>query len=164
MSQPKTCLKYKLLFVCKGNICRSPLAFFTLKELLKKYSGKYHFVIASGGTEDYNIGKKAHPLSERIGKENGIDISSHVARQIKQVDVQDADIIVVMDRENKQRVLELFGNGIDSKVYLLTSFSQSKTIDIPDPYKMPYTSYQQSYKMIREGCLGLIEKLLSQTL
>ncbi|RKY12558.1 MAG: hypothetical protein DRP65_00865 [Planctomycetota bacterium] len=160
VSQPETPLKYKLLFVCKGNICRSPLASFTLEKLSQKHSGKFQLIITSGGTENYNIGKKAHPLSERVGQENGVDLSSHIARQIQQFDVQDADIIIVMDDENRQRVLDLFGDEISPKIHLLMSFSQSKNADIPDPYKMPYSRYQQTYKMIREGCLGLIDELL----
>jgi len=134
-----------------------------LQELSRKCLKGFKLLLRSGGTEAYNIGKEVHPLAKRVGKENGIDLSNHIARQITNEDVQSSDLIIVMDHENKKRVVELFGKGIEPKVHLLMSYSLNNDADIPDPYKRPYYYYQRTFQMIQEGCLHLIEYLASQS-
>ncbi len=152
--------KYNLLVICKGNIIRSPLA----SEIIRKESIKMtlnnRLEIRSVATENYNIGTGAHPNTIKVGLENGYDISKHLAKQVDIDDIDWADLIIVMDNENKERLVELFGSRAENKIRLLLSYSDNKLTDVLDPYEKNYEYYQQTFNIIKKGCIDFLNIFL----
>jgi len=122
-----------LLFVCLGNICRSPLAESLFKFNLEKKGKLAFFKIDSCGTSNWHQGEKADHRTLKNAKENGVYIT-HLAKQITQNDVNQFDYLFVMDNENYKNVLQMFPES-EKKLFLLTHFSKIKHNQIiPDPY------------------------------
>ncbi len=144
----------KILFVCKGNICRSPFA----EALIRKagYDG-----CRSAGTENYHIGKTADVTAIEVAKEFGIDLTNHVARQVQRDDIERAEHIIVMDVENLNRLNELFGKTSKRlpPINLLGEYLRKGLVDIPDPYRKTKGEYRKSFKLIEECCQALIQIL-----
>jgi len=144
----------KILFVCKGNICRSPFA-----EALVRKAG--YDECRSAGTENYHIGKPADVTAIEVAKEFGIDLTSHVARQVQQDDIERAEHIIVMDIENLNRLNELLGETLKGlpPTNLLGEYLRKGVVDIPDPYRKSMEEYRKSFKLIEERCQALIQIL-----
>ena len=145
----------RILFVCHGNICRSPMAEFIMKYLVKQ-SGK-DFIIASAATTTEELGNDIYPNARAELKKHGIPFEHRQARQIKARDYNDWDFIIAMDRENLNDILYVVGNDPDKKVRLLMSFTgQEKSVS--DPW---YTrDFFRAYNDIYQGCEALLEFLL----
>ena len=145
-----------ILVVCTGNICRSPLAAALLRSTAKK-RGFETLEVLSAGTTDYKEGEGADLTVMQIARDHGLDLSSHVARQVRLSDIQWADLIIVMDRDNALRLREMFGDSLQQKVSPLMRFVDNATrLDVPDPYKRNYREYMKAFSLIRKGCDGLI--------
>jgi protein-tyrosine phosphatase len=129
-----------ILVICIGNICRSPMAEGLLKQALPGKS------IRSAGLGAL-VGRPADPLSVQIMAEQGIDISEHRAQSISTRMVQEADLILTMDLEQKQRV-ETDYVGSRGKVFRLGEFAK---LDIADPYRQGIDSFRAAHSLIRQG-------------
>jgi len=142
----------KILFVCLGNICRSPLAEGIAKDKAKKLN--LDIYIDSAGTSSYHRGEKPCSNSIAIAKKYGIDISSQTSRPINQDDIKNFDIIIAMDEQNKK---DLLARGFHH-VKKLGSFASYNNQDVPDPYYYDgLEGFELVYKMIDE----CIEDMLS---
>lgn len=146
---------YKILFVCHGNICRSPMAEFIFNDLVKK-CGIDGIISESAATSTEEIGNGVHYGTAAILRRLGIDCSKKRARQITRADFEKFDLIIGMDSENIRNLLRLSANRFDDKIHSLLDFTDNPR-NISDPW---YTGdFEQTYRDISEGCEGLLAAL-----
>jgi protein-tyrosine phosphatase len=148
----------KILMVCLGNICRSPLA----EEILRSKLPKKDFIVDSAGTGDYHIGRQPDKRSIAIAREKGLDIASQKARQFTAKDFRDFDIIYVMDQSNYTNVVRLAPNEeAKQKVNLiLNELFPGENVDVPDPFYGLENGFNSVYDMLDEACDSIAKKLL----
>ena len=146
----------KILFVCHGNICRSPMAEFVMKDLVNKKGMADQFEIASAATSTEEIGNPVYPPAKRKLKEHGISCEGKTARQMTKADYAYYDYIIAMDRFNLRNMTRFAGNDPDNKVSLLMDFT-SRPGDVDDPW---YTGdFDTTWEDVYEGCVGILKKL-----
>lgn len=148
----------KILMVCLGNICRSPLAEGILQD--KVFKSGLTWSIESSGTNSYHTGEPPHPLSQKVAKLNGIDISKQRARRFTVSDFDMYDKIYALAKDVMEDIRRIAKNKYDeSKVDLLMNeLYPGKNMDVPDPYYGTEAGYHEVYKMIDEVCDSIIEK------
>ena len=147
----------KILFVCHGNICRSPIAEFVMKDLVKKAGRANEFHIASAAVSREEIGNPVHPGTRKILKEHGISTAGKYARQMTKQDYEDYDYLIAMDRWNIRNMMRILGEDPQQKIHLLLDFADSHG-DIADPW---YTgNFEVTYRDVVRGCEGLLKYLL----
>ena len=154
----------KILMVCLGNICRSPLAEGILQH--KVNAAGLSWKVDSAGTANYHVGEPPHKLSQKVAKINGIDISGQQCRQFKKEDMLAFHKIYVMDSENYMNVKQISGELWDeSKVdLLLNELHPGKNMDVPDPWYGTEEGYHKVFKMISDACDVIIEKYAIPTI
>lgn len=140
----------KILFVCHGNICRSPMAEFILKDMVKKAGRMADFEIASVAVSREEEGNPVYPPARRELAKHGIACDGHAARQITAADLAHFDHIYYMDASNARYLQRLFGEKAAKCQPLLSR-------DVADPYY--YGGFQQTYGDIEEGCMRILEEL-----
>ena len=146
----------KILFVCHGNICRSPMAEFVMKDLVNKKGMADQFEIASAATSTEEIGNPVYPPAKRKLKEHGISCEGKTARQMTKADYTYYDYIIAMDRFNLRNMTRFAGNDPDNKVSLLMDFT-NRPGDVADPW---YTGdFDSTWDDVYEGCVGILKKL-----
>jgi protein-tyrosine phosphatase len=148
----------KILMICLGNICRSPLAEGILQD--KAFKAGLTWSIESAGTNRYHTGEPPHPLSQKVAKMNGIDISNQRARRFTSSDFEAYDKIYVLAEDVMQEMKSIAGKKFDpSKAELLMNeLYPGKNMDVPDPYYGSEAGYHEVYKMIEEVCDAIVEK------
>lgn len=148
----------KILMVCLGNICRSPLAEGILQE--KAEAAGLHWVVESAGTNGYHIGEAPHKLSQKVALLNGIDISCQKARRFRAADFDEYDFIYAMAEDVIDEMKYIAKHRYDaSKVDLLMNLLHpGKNQDVPDPWYGTESGYHEVYLMISQACDKLIEK------
>lgn len=150
----------KILMVCLGNVCRSPLA----EGILASKLPKDKFFVDSAGTGDYHVGKQPDVRSIAVAKKNGIDITKQKARQFSEKDFEDFDYIYAMDHSNQQDILELTNTpSHEKKVNLiLNELFPSENVDVPDPYFGVENGFTNVYQLLDEVCEVIANKLQRQ--
>ena len=151
----------KVLFVCLGNICRSPTAEGVFIHLLQQQGRMEQFVVDSAGTSAYHVGESADKRSIAVANKRGIHLPS-IARQFVVQDFDTFDIIVAMDHSNKQNILSLARNSVDiSKVHLFRDFDPTspKGTSVPDPYYE--NNFDEVLDICIRGCEGMISHFAS---
>lgn len=145
----------KVVFVCMGNICRSPMAEGVFAHLVKQAGLSHMIEVDSCGTGSWHIGESPHRGTQRMLAQAGIDYRHH-ARQLSHADLQEADYLIAMDSENL-RAIQRFGRT-DAKVGLLLDYAKGvEASDVPDPY---YTDrFEEVYELVEAGCRGLLEHI-----
>lgn len=149
----------KILMVCLGNICRSPLAEGILKEKIEKYDLDWE--VDSAGTGHWHAGEKPDPRSIAVGKNYGVDISRQRARQIKPKDLDYYDHILVMDDSNLRDVQQMASNDCQKKKIrriLELSESSNDIQNVPDPY-YDDNGFEYVFRLLDNACDQLIRKL-----
>lgn len=152
--------KIRVLFVCMGNICRSPMAEAIFKDLVTKAGLSDQFYVDSVGTDAYHGGEPAHRGTQRVLAEHGIRCES-VSRQVTRADLEKVDYIVAMDRSNASDLQAMAAKAaLDGCLCLLLSFAEGQQgssrsiLDVPDPY---YTgNFEEVYRLVEAGCKGLL--------
>ena len=148
-----------ILFICHGNICRSPLAEFVMNYLTERQGLAGKFQIASAATSREELGNDIHPGTRRVLEREGIPFSSRQARQITKSDYEAYDYIIAMDRANLRNLERLLGGDPEGKFFLFLEFAGEHR-DIADPW---YTgNFDETYRDIKQGCTALLEFLLQQ--
>ncbi|HIC32938.1 MAG TPA: low molecular weight phosphotyrosine protein phosphatase [Flavobacteriaceae bacterium] len=139
----------KILMVCLGNICRSPLAEGILKSKLNS-----NFIVESAGTAAYHVGNKPDPRSIAVARQNGLNITNQRARKFTKQDFEDFDIIYAMDNSNYQNIIGLAENSQQKeKVKLILNESfPDKNLDVPDPYYGGDKGFENVYNMLDHAC------------
>lgn len=150
----------KILMVCLGNICRSPLA----EGILQSKLPRNQFIVDSAGTGDWHIGRQPDSRSIAIAKSNGLDISRQRGRLFTATDFETNDYIFVMDNSNYKDVMRLAPNAeAKSKVSLiLNELFPDENVDVPDPYFGLEDGFSNVYGMLDEVCEIIAEKLIAK--
>ena len=147
----------KVLFICHGNICRSPMAQFVFEDMVSKRGLSDLFEIDSAATSREEIGNGVHSGTLRKLRQVGVPVHAHRARQITVEDYRHFDYIIAMERYNLTNLRNVIGEDVDKKVYLLLSFAGVDR-DIADPW---YTgNFDVTYDDIKTGCAALLDFLL----
>lgn len=146
----------KILFVCLGNICRSPMAEFVMKDLVKKAGLEDEFEIESAATSREELGNPVYPPVFRLLREHGMDCSRKTARQLCQKDYEKYDCLIGMDQQNLYNMQRICGGDPDHKLHLLLDFT-NRPDDVADPW---YTGdFLATWQDVNEGCRGLLKAL-----
>ena len=150
---------YSILFVCHGNICRSPMAEFVLKDMVEKRGLAGAFYIASAATSREEIGNGVHPGTRRKLAEFGISTAGKRAVQLTVADYDKYDLLLGMDGANLRNMRRILGGDPEGKVRLLLDFT-NRPGEIADPW---YTgNFDQTYIDVRDGCAALLTRLLGE--
>jgi len=146
----------KILMICLGNICRSPLAEGILKHLSDKKNLDWE--IDSCGTGSWHIGSQPDKRSQAVALKNGIDLSKQRARQINKKDLEYYDLLITMDQDNYNTIKRMTSNDQEKKIHLLTNFANpNMNAAVIDPY-YDDTLFEQVFKQIYSACEAIIEK------
>lgn len=146
----------KILFVCHGNICRSPMAEFVMKDLVKKHELQDMFYIESAATSTEEIGNEVYPPAKRKLAEHNISCKGKTARQMTQSDYNRFDLLIGMDEWNIRNMLRIFGGDPEGKIHKLLDYTKRKG-DVADPW---YTGdFDATWRDVTEGCQCLIDSL-----
>lgn len=146
----------RIMFVCHGNICRSPMAEFLLKDMVDKRGIADHFEIESAATTNEEIGNPVYPgTRKRLAKE-GISVDGKVAKRLRADDYDKFDMFIGMDQENMRDMMRLFNGDPEGKVHKILEFAGVDR-DVADPW---YTGdFDATYDDIYDGCIGLLGML-----
>ena len=146
-----------VLFVCHGNICRSPMAEFIMKDLVEKAGLADRFEIASAATSTEELGNPVYPPVRAVLAEHGIGCGGHAARQLTRADYGRWDLLVGMDRANLRDMARICGGDPDGKLRLLMEYTGEPDREVADPW---YTrDFQAAWRDISAGCRGLLRAL-----
>ena len=146
----------KILFICHGNICRSPMGEFVMKDLVKKAGLEDRFSIASAATSTEEIGNCVYPPARRKLAEHGISCAGKTARQLKRGDYQEYDLLIGMDRANIRNMNRICGGDPEGKIHLLLEYA-GRDGEVADPW---YTGdFEATWQDVLAGCTGLLEQL-----
>ena len=153
----------KVLFVCHGNICRSPMAEFVLKDMVKKKGMSDSFFIASAATSTEEIwggrGKPVYPAARKELARHGLSCDGKYAVQLKREDYNKYDYLIGMDTANIRNMGRMCGGDPDGKIYKLMTFAGSDR-DVADPW---YTGdFRTTYNDVVEGCGGFLEFVMTE--
>lgn len=147
---------FKMLFVCHGNICRSPMAEFVMKDLVKKAGLESQFHIESAATSTDAIGSPVYSPARRKLAEHGISCTGKTARQLTRSDYNKYDLLIGMDRANLRNMQRICGGDSDGKIHLLMEFTD-RPGDVADPW---YTDdFETTWRDVLEGCQRLLSQL-----
>lgn len=146
----------KILFICHGNICRSPMAEFVMKDLVQKTGLSDHFYIESAATSTEEIGNEVYPPAKRKLAEHGISCKGKTARQMTRSDYQRFDLLIGMDDWNIRNMTRIAGGDPEGKIHKLLDYTDRKG-DVADPW---YTGdFDATWRDVTEGCRELLKSL-----
>ena len=149
----------KILFVCHGNICRSPMAEFVMKDMVKKAGLESEIKIASAATSMEEIGNRVYPPARRKLAEHGIGCEGKTARQMTRRDYQEYDLLIGMDSANLRNMNRISGGDPEEKIHPLLEYA-GRNGEVADPW---YTGdFEATWQDVLAGCTGLLEQLKGQ--
>jgi len=151
-----------VLFVCLGNICRSPLAEGVFQALAAEAGMKDLCRVDSAGTGAYHVGEAPDPRSVAVAHEHGIALEG-LARQVTPHDLERFDWIVAMDASNRRSLQALPGPGSPPRIVLLRDFDpESPGADVPDPYYGGGDGFERVFEIVNRSCRSLLQEILVQ--
>lgn len=147
----------KILFLCHGNICRSPMAEFIMKDLVQKAGLESQFHIESAATSTEEIGNPVYPPARRKLAEHGIDCTGKTARRLENRDYDQFNLLVGMDKANLRNMYRICGGDYAGKLHLLMEFTDRPDAEVADPW---YTGdFEATWQDVLAGCRGLLDFL-----
>ena len=148
----------KVLFICHGNICRSPMAEFVMKDLVRKAGLDDKIYVASAATSTEEIGNSVYPPVKRKLAEHGIDCAGKTARQMTRTDYREYDLLVGMDNANIRNMNRISGGDPDGKISKLLEYA-GRADEVADPW---YTGdFEATWQDVLAGCTGLLDKIMT---
>lgn len=146
----------RILFVCHGNICRSPMAEFVMKDLVRKAGLEWKYEIASAATSSEELGNPVYPPARRKMAEHGISCAGKTAHRMTKADYDEYDLLICMDRMNYRNMHRICGEDTEGKIHLLMDYT-SRPGEVADPW---YTGdFEETWQDVNEGCQGLLRVL-----
>ena len=146
----------RILFICHGHICRSPMAEYIMKELVKREDVADDWEIESAAVSREEIGNPVYPPARRKLLEQGIPCGQHAARQMTRADYDRFDLLIGMDRSNLRTMQRICGGDPEGKIFRLLDFT-GQAGDVADPW---YTGdFEATYRDIKAGCEGLLLRI-----
>lgn len=145
-----------IIFICHGNVCRSTMAEFLMKDMLKKEGLEREFSVFSRGTSTEELGNPVHPGTRRILNNLGISCDGKYARQITKEECQKADMLIIMDERNRRNLAPFLQSGQEEKVFTLLGFAGLDR-DISDPWYSH--DFESTYRDVLLGCTALLKEL-----
>jgi protein-tyrosine phosphatase len=157
--------KVSVLFVCMGNICRSPTAQGVFENLVRSRNLQHIIEIDSAGTHAYHVGESPDSRSRSAALLRGIDLSSQRARKVAAQDFERFDLVLAMDRSNYADLARLVSSESHEKIHLFMNFSEVWDADeVPDPYYGGSQGFHQVLDMVEDASLGLLSYIESNYL
>ena len=151
---------YNILFICYGNICRSPMAEMIFKDLIYKNNKKYMFNCDSKATSMEEFGNGIYPKAKKVLEDHNVTIEKHYASMVKKEDYDKYNYIICMDNMNYNQLISIFNGDKDNKIKMLMSFTNNDE-EIEDPW---YTNrFEKVYDQINKGCNGLFNYLVEKS-
>lgn len=148
----------KVLFVCLGNICRSPMAEAVFQKMVDEAGLSNQITVDSAGTGSWHVGEKAHRGTRRVLSQHGIEYNGR-ARQVRSQDLDPQTYVIAMDQSNLTDLERAFGSH--PRLYRLLDFaSQNEVRDVPDPYYNG--NFEYVYQLVSDGCAGLLATIREQ--
>jgi protein-tyrosine phosphatase len=152
----------RVLFVCMGNICRSPTAEGVFRKLLAERAPHLDVLVDSAGTHEYHAGHPPDPRAVRAAERRGVDITALRARQVMVRDFERFELVLAMDQLNRQVLLEQAPPEFHSRIRLFLEFAPHLgRLDVPDPYYGGSTGFEYVLDLVEEAGMGLLEHLKS---
>ena len=149
----------KILFVCHGNICRSPMAEFVMKDMVRKAGLENEIRISSAGTSAEELGNPVYSPVRRLLKEHGIDCAGKTARRMIPGDYGAYDLLIGMDEANLRNMRRLCGGDPEGKIHRLLEYA-GRQGEVADPW---YTrDFEATWRDVNDGCRGLLDLLMSE--
>jgi protein-tyrosine phosphatase len=154
----------KVLFVCMGNICRSPTAHGVFARYLRERAPELDVEVDSAGTHDYHVGSPPDPRAIAAAARRGVDLTAQRARLVKVADFQRHDLIVAMDRLNREVLLDLSPAAYRERVRLLMEFAgvpldDGEQLDVPDPYYGGAVGFERVLDLVEQAADGLLAEI-----
>ncbi|MCB1761245.1 MAG: low molecular weight phosphotyrosine protein phosphatase [Gammaproteobacteria bacterium] len=152
--------KVKVLFVCMGNICRSPTAHGVFERLLAEEGLQHLIEVDSAGTHAYHVGQSPDRRARESAMRRGIDLSGQRARQAVREDFGVFDYILAMDQDNFHGLLKICPPGQEEKIHLLMDYApEFRTREVPDPYYGGETGFEKVLDMVEAAAVGFLSEL-----
>lgn len=150
----------RVLFVCMGNICRSPTAEGIFTQLIKEQGLEHLIQVDSAGTHAYHVGDAPDERAQEAARKRGIDLAQLRGRQVRPDDVQNFDYVLAMDYDNYENLLNICPEGYESRVTLFLSHaSRLEAEEVPDPYYGGESGFEHVLDMTEEASRGLLDKI-----
>jgi protein-tyrosine phosphatase len=149
------------LFVCLGNICRSPLAHVVLQAKVSGRNLEHRVLVDSCGTGGWHVGGGADPGSVAVARRHGLDLSGHSARQLRRSDAEDFDWWVCMDGSNAQNTRRKLGPAA-GRIVLLRDYDPDGKGDVPDPWARGPAAFDEVYQIVERSCERLLDAILGE--
>lgn len=150
----------KVLFVCMGNICRSPLAHGLFENLVAEEGLQDVIQVDSAGTHAYHVGEAPDPRSQETARRRGIDISAQRARKVRAEDFREFDYVLAMDKSNHALLADLCPSGLEEKLFLFLEFAPDLgESEVPDPYYGGASGFERVFDLVEAASRGLLEAI-----
>jgi protein-tyrosine phosphatase len=159
-SEPESSSARRVLFVCMGNICRSPTAEGVFRKLLAERAPELEVHVDSAGTHDYHAGEPPDPRAIRAAERRGVDLTRLRARQVTGRDFERFELVLAMDDKNLEMLRGFSPPEYHARIRLLLEFAPHLgRLDVPDPYYGGSTGFEYVLDLVEEASIGLIEHL-----
>jgi protein-tyrosine phosphatase len=150
----------RILFVCMGNICRSPTAEGVFRSLAAREAPERDLKVDSAGTHDYHVGHAPDARAQQVAHARGIDLSGLRARQLTHADFNAFDLILVMDQDNLEFTTAMAPPGRRARIHLLLDFAPSQPLrEVPDPYYGELRDFELVFDLAEQAARGLLDSL-----
>ncbi len=155
-------MEISVLFVCLGNICRSPLAEAVFQSLVDEAGLTDRFRVDSAGTGSWHVGEPPDARAQSVARDNGIRLNG-TARRIEPGDLSSFDWVIAMDRNNRRSIESLANLTADARIHLLREFDpHAADSDVPDPYYGGPSGFQEVYDIVDRSCRVLLDHVVAQ--
>ncbi len=154
----------RILFVCMGNICRSPTAEGVFRKIVRERAPHLRIEVDSAGTHDYHVGEAPDPRAVAAAARRGIDLKSLRARMVERDDFERFDLLVAMDRLNREILLDRSPEEHRERIRLMMEFAPSLEIeDVPDPYYGGAVGFERVLDLVEEAATGLLDEVVARS-